>query len=338
MTLVRQVSTATHSRGVAAQVRGRVAPDGRSPSATNSDTTSNSDWRSQSPTAASRWVPLAPRTKSERAVRASRSKCRGSARRRSAGPVLAPRCITGSKLPHCARRSTHDAAAHATRHFSIQLHLCHACTWRNELTEKVECVGREVHPAAMTSTHGFKKLQRVEIDGAARFLTFSCHQQRRIFTLPERCSAFTRAITNYAASGKIELHAWVLMPDHVHLLLTPLEQSLWGSLSLFKESVARRLIRIAGDFGPVWRPGGGYDRTIVTCGEFREKRDYIHRNPLKAGFVPRLDVWRWSSWPDLHGTIRSDMPILAPMNPARLATAKVRWLERQHRFKGCVGR
>lgn len=184
----------------------------------------------------------------------------------------------------------------------------------------------------MKNPHGYKKLQRVEIEGAARFLTFSCHQQRRIFTLHDRCCAFARALTNYADSGQIELHAWVLMPDHVHMLLTPLEPSVVDSLSRFKESVARRLIRIDEGLGPIWRPGGGYDRTIVTCGEFREKRDYIHLNPLRAELVARLDEWMWSSWSDLHGLLRSGMPALVPMNARRLATAKARWLEWQSRL------
>ena len=180
----------------------------------------------------------------------------------------------------------------------------------------------------------FKRLQRLELEGAARFLTFSCYRQRRIFSLQLPCSEFTQALSNYASSGRIELHAWVLMPDHVHLLLTPLERSLDGSLSLFKESVARRLERSAIDRGPIWRPGGGSDRAIVTCGEFREKQGYIHLNPLRADLATTLDAWQWSSWHEISGVRRAGMPTIRPIDADKLAKAKHLWQEWNARRRG----
>lgn len=184
----------------------------------------------------------------------------------------------------------------------------------------------------MAHIHGFKSAARVEIEGAARFLTFSCFQQRPIFLETWRRWEFVDALANYARSDHIDLHAWVLMPDHVHLLLTPLRGPLGPSLTLFKLSVARRLNRDGRKTGAVWRPGGGYDRSIVTFGEFFEKREYIHRNALRAGLSPDLHSWPWHSWHELFGQRRERMPPVVSPVQARLVEAKMRWSDRQRSF------
>jgi putative transposase len=180
----------------------------------------------------------------------------------------------------------------------------------------------------MPHIHGFKCAQRIEIPGAARFLTFSCHDQRRIFAPWSHADQFAQALCDYARSGDIELHAWALMPDHVHMLLTPHDSNLAQSLSLFKQSVARRLAQLDGASIPLWRPGGGYDRTVYSCGEFKEKREYIHRNAVRAGLVATAAEWRWHSWHEQCGKSREDMPRIAAMNADRLVMARRLWFAR----------
>jgi hypothetical protein len=79
----------------------------------------------------------------------------------------------------------------------------------------------------------------------------------------------------------------VLIPDHVQLLLTPpseiLEPTLTPSLGEFKEAVVRSVTAINRRPQRIWRPGGGSDRTIFSCSEFREKRLNIHCNAVRAG-------------------------------------------------------
>jgi len=180
----------------------------------------------------------------------------------------------------------------------------------------------------MPHIHGFKCAQRIEIPGAARFLTFSCHDQRRIFAPWSHADQFAQALCDYARCGDIKLHAWALMPDHVHMLLTPHGSNLAQSLPLFKQSVARRLAQLDGASIPVWRPGGGYDRTVYSCGEFKEKREYIHRNAVRAGLVATAAEWRWHSWHEQCGKSREDMPRIAAMNADRLMMARRLWFAR----------
>jgi len=84
------------------------------------------------------------------------------------------------------------------------------------------------------------------------------------------------------------VHACVAMPDHVHLLLTPLESSPGECYSLgrilhgIKSVSAHRIAKSRGKPGPVWQDET-FDRIIRHEKEFRETLDYIDSNPAKTG-------------------------------------------------------
>lgn len=106
------------------------------------------------------------------------------------------------------------------------------------------------------------------------------------------------------------MFAWVLMPEHVHLLCCPGDgETLGHSLRLIKMSVAKAVLarwaaldapilgRVADAVGRhrFWQKGGGFDRNVRSDGEFEREVRYIHRNPVERGLVPRPEDWRWSS-------------------------------------------
>ena len=53
------------------------------------------------------------------------------------------------------------------------------------------------------------------------FVTFSTFQRRRFFVVEKYARLFLKTLYGYRRLGKFELQAFVLMPDHVHLILTP---------------------------------------------------------------------------------------------------------------------
>jgi len=53
------------------------------------------------------------------------------------------------------------------------------------------------------------------------FVTFSTWQRRRLFVAESYVGLFLKTLYGYRRQGKFLLHAFVLMPEHVHLLLTP---------------------------------------------------------------------------------------------------------------------
>ena len=94
--------------------------------------------------------------------------------------------------------------------------------------------------------------------------------------------------------GHYQLHAWVVMANHVHALLTPhiAPSRLVASLKGATARAANRLLGRTGE--PFWQ-AECYDRWVRNEDEFRRIRSYIEQNPVKAGLVTEPAAFRWSS-------------------------------------------
>ena len=99
---------------------------------------------------------------------------------------------------------------------------------------------------------------------------------------------------------RLELHAGVIMPDHVHLLFSPFEiaPGKWHSLAEILHSIksfsAHAIAKHRGSPGPVWQDES-FDRRIRSIEEFTEKLQYIAQNPVKEGLAAA-----WQDYPFLH--------------------------------------
>jgi REP element-mobilizing transposase RayT len=175
----------------------------------------------------------------------------------------------------------------------------------------------------MSNPPDFKKLRRIEIEGAARFLTFGCLHREPFFSDSRHCEIAVEELVRNCERGLL-MHAWCLMPDHVHLLVTPNGLSVPDFLRDFKSRISER----SGLDRPIWEPFGGYDRTIYSCGEFREKRLYIHRNACRARLVQEPEEWPWHSWSEFCRDQRPDMPPIAGLDADRLLAARIAWKAR----------
>ncbi len=90
------------------------------------------------------------------------------------------------------------------------------------------------------------------------------------------------------------VYGYVVMPEHVHLLLNEPEQNTFAqAIKSLKQGVARRLALRAKD--SFWQ-ARYYDFNVWSEGKFAEKLRYIHRNPVKRGLVERPEDWTWSSF------------------------------------------
>jgi len=80
------------------------------------------------------------------------------------------------------------------------------------------------------------------------------------------------------------LHAWVIMPDHVHVLWEP-RIDLAGIMRWLKGRTSRVANRILGRTGlPFWQDES-FDHSVPSTDEFRDLADYVERNPVKAGLA-----------------------------------------------------
>ena len=127
------------------------------------------------------------------------------------------------------------------------------------------------------------------------FVTSTSWQRGRIFVVDKMARLFLRTLYHYRRQGKYQLHAFVLMPDHFHLLITPARDvTLERVMQLIKGGFAHTTGEERGHGKPVWERGFT-DHRIRGVGDFGEHRDYIHANPVRAKLVERSEDYRYGS-------------------------------------------
>ncbi len=152
---------------------------------------------------------------------------------------------------------------------------------------------------------------RIEHPNHARFLTFSCFDRLPLLGNAAIRDEFTCHLTHARERHRFALIGWVVMPEHVHLLIWPNVDVAPVSTILrsLKQGFAQRVIHRWRELDAkiltrltdqrhrirLWQRGGGYDRNIFTPEELSEKLDYMHRNPVERGLVQRTIDWKWSS-------------------------------------------
>ena len=136
-------------------------------------------------------------------------------------------------------------------------------------------------------------LARFHHSGQSHFVTFCCYHRCRLFTTDARRRIFESALERVRHSFRLQVFGYVVMPEHVHLLLSePQQDTLADALKSLKQGVARRLI---GDAEHFWQKRY-YDFNIRNYRQFVGKLRYVHRNPMKAGLCERPEGWEWSSF------------------------------------------
>ena len=167
---------------------------------------------------------------------------------------------------------------------------------------------------------------RFDVPGFARFLTFSCLDRQQLFIDSESRDIFASRLARAAHMCGVSIYAWVLMPEHTHLVIgVGSAGDARAFVERLKSSSARSLLKrwreqadprislcMARGRAALWQPGGGYDRTLRDDQEIIEKINYIHANPVKRGLVTRPEDWAWSS-PRWYAVHRSAIVPITPV-------------------------
>ncbi|MGH9446579.1 MAG: REP-associated tyrosine transposase [Terriglobia bacterium] len=94
---------------------------------------------------------------------------------------------------------------------------------------------------------------------------------------------------------RYRLHAWVIMPNHVHVLITPLEgHMLAQTVHSWKSFTAKEANKLLGATGRFWQPEY-YDRFIRDERHYRVAIEYIEVNPVNAGLCAKPEDWPFGS-------------------------------------------
>lgn len=151
--------------------------------------------------------------------------------------------------------------------------------------------------------------------GHAHSLTFSCYQRRPLLADDPARGWLLDAIATACHKHELDLWAYVVMPEHAHILLRPRREQydVGKILSSMKQSVSKRVILHAKERAPsqlalmahrqsngqesfrFWQRGGGYDRNVWSPRYVWETIDYIHANPVRRRLCDRDIDWKWSS-------------------------------------------
>ncbi len=142
--------------------------------------------------------------------------------------------------------------------------------------------------------HG-KELRKSRYSETGRpyLVTTVTRQRQKIFEdfcLARLVVAEMRGVTD---RGLVDTLAWVIMPDHVHWLITLRVSSLAVIVKTVKSRSAIAINKRAGTSGPVWQ-SGYHDHAIRRDEDLAGVARYVVANPLRAGLAERLgDYPHW---------------------------------------------
>lgn len=145
-------------------------------------------------------------------------------------------------------------------------------------------------------------LQRRYGEGDLHFITFSCFGRRPLLETAEARNCFVRELDEMRTQYAFRLVGYVVMPEHVHLLITePGKSNPSKTLQVLKQRISRKLLprRRGGDTSTderhFWQRRF-YDFNVCSGKKITEKLEYMQLNPVKRNLVVHPRDWPWSSW------------------------------------------
>jgi putative transposase len=131
--------------------------------------------------------------------------------------------------------------------------------------------------------------------GSSYFVTTRCGQGRNVFQIPEVAQTLIAAMLRYRDTNAYLLHEFVVMPNHLHLLLTPgPTTSREKAVQLIKGGSSYKIRKQHGHKMEIWQQGF-HDWTIRDSNHWRTKVEYIRMNPVRAQLVAKPEDWLYSS-------------------------------------------
>ena len=127
------------------------------------------------------------------------------------------------------------------------------------------------------------------------FLTFCTWHHRNLFPVEDYARLFLKTLFHYRREGRYTLHAFVLMPDHVHLLLTPAQDiTIERAVQLIKGGYSHAIGTLIGRKSEIWQRGFT-DHRIRDAEDFIHHQNYVHQNPVVARLAFNPCEYRYCS-------------------------------------------
>jgi putative transposase len=138
-----------------------------------------------------------------------------------------------------------------------------------------------------------KGLVRYQQCGCFHFVTFSCYRRQPLLGTATAYGAFERALEAVRVRYCFVVAGYVLMPEHVHLLVGEPRRSSLSVVQVLKQQTSRQL-KQHGEL-QFWQRRY-YDFNVWSEEKRVEKLRSMHRNPVRRGLVEKPEEWPWSSF------------------------------------------
>jgi putative transposase len=127
------------------------------------------------------------------------------------------------------------------------------------------------------------------------FITICAHMQQNLFQRNEVAELMVATLFKYRDAAEFELHEYVVMPNHIHVLLSINDQQTLGRVIQLIKGGSSHCLRENGIvLRAVWEQRY-YDRRVRDAQEFAEFSRYIQQNPVRKGLAERAEDYPYSS-------------------------------------------
>ena len=155
----------------------------------------------------------------------------------------------------------------------------------------------------------FKRLPRLDLSHLTYYLTCCLDRRRPLLAKPGLADHLLRLYLAERDRGNTDLHGYVIMPNHYHVLFTlKKETSVSALVRRVHSFFGRRCRQVVRVTGRVWQRRF-YDHVIRDQEDAEAKLAYMHANPFTAGLTDDPVAYRWSSyrfWEAGEGPVQCD--------------------------------
>lgn len=146
------------------------------------------------------------------------------------------------------------------------------------------------------------RIARVVISGYPYHITQRGNYKQKVFSNQEDYKIYLSWIAEYSRKNKLSILAYCLMPNHVHFIAIPEENtSLARTFNLSHMRYSQYYNKKDDKIGHLWQ--GRFFSTLLSKDHLYEAVRYVENNPVKAKIVEASEDWEWSSARD-HLDIR----------------------------------
>jgi putative transposase len=131
--------------------------------------------------------------------------------------------------------------------------------------------------------------------GWTYFVTTKAAQNISVFQVKQVADIVIAKMLEYRSKGNYLLRDFVLMPNHLHVILTPADTvSLEKCMQLIKGGSSHEIHKVRGDKMEIWQ-SGFHESRVTDSIDYMKNIDYIRFNPVVASLVDRPELWPFAS-------------------------------------------